>query len=167
MTEDRGPHIEDFATFFARSRDPVLRAVFVSTGDLSRSEDAVAEAYVRACGGWRKLSKHPNPVGWVTTVALNEFRSGWRRRSRERRLTPPDSFGEKMSVPFDPQLLALVAALPERQREVLALRLLLDQDTEQTAAVLGIAPGTVTAHLYRATSSLRAELTNRQQEVEP
>jgi len=45
--------------------------------------------------------------------------------------------------------------LPARQREVVALRVLLDLDTETTAEVLGIAPGTVTAHLYRAVAALR------------
>jgi RNA polymerase sigma factor (sigma-70 family) len=48
--------------------------------------------------------------------------------------------------------------LPERQRQVIALRVFLDLDTAQTARALGIAPGTVTAHLARATAALRAEL---------
>jgi len=34
----------------------------------------------------------------------------------------------------------------------------LDLDTAQTAEVLGIAPGTVTAHLTRALAALRTEL---------
>jgi len=50
-------------------------------------------------------------------------------------------------------------ALPERQRQVIGLRLLLDLSTEQTAEALGVAPGTVTAHLHRALSSLRRQLT--------
>jgi len=36
--------------------------------------------------------------------------------------------------------------------------LFLDLDTERTARVLGIAPGTVQAHLGRAMASLRSEL---------
>jgi RNA polymerase sigma-70 factor (ECF subfamily) len=39
-----------------------------------------------------------------------------------------------------------------------ALRVFLDLDTRATAAALGIAPGTVQAHLHRATKALRAEL---------
>jgi DNA-directed RNA polymerase specialized sigma24 family protein len=41
---------------------------------------------------------------------------------------------------------------------VVALRLFLDLDTERTARALGIAPGTVQAHLGRAMASLRSEL---------
>jgi RNA polymerase sigma-70 factor (ECF subfamily) len=58
-----------------------------------------------------------------------------------------------------------LAALPRRQREVVALRVFLDLDTRETARVLGIAQGTVTAHLARAIAALRAELVNSAQEV--
>ena len=43
------------------------------------------------------------------------------------------------------------------QREVIALRVFVDLDTKATAYVLGIAPGTVTAHLSRAAAALRRE----------
>jgi DNA-directed RNA polymerase specialized sigma24 family protein len=45
-----------------------------------------------------------------------------------------------------------------RQREVVTLRLLLDMDNETTARVLGIAPGTVGAHLHQAVVKLRAAI---------
>jgi DNA-directed RNA polymerase specialized sigma24 family protein len=48
--------------------------------------------------------------------------------------------------------------LPARQRQVVALRLFMDLDTERTARVLGIAPGTVQAHLGRAMASLRDDI---------
>jgi RNA polymerase sigma-70 factor (ECF subfamily) len=48
--------------------------------------------------------------------------------------------------------------LPDQQRRVLALRIILDFDTHSTADALGIAPGTVTTHLHRALSALRDEL---------
>jgi DNA-directed RNA polymerase specialized sigma24 family protein len=40
---------------------------------------------------------------------------------------------------------------------VISLRAFLDLDTQATAEVLGIAPGTVTAHLSRAVTALRLE----------
>jgi DNA-directed RNA polymerase specialized sigma24 family protein len=48
--------------------------------------------------------------------------------------------------------------LPARQRQVVALRLILDLDTAGTAQILGIAPGTVMAHLGRAIAALRHDL---------
>ena len=42
---------------------------------------------------------------------------------------------------------------------MIALRVFLDLDVETTASQLGIAPGTVRAHLSRAMTALRSELT--------
>jgi len=58
---------------------------------------------------------------------------------------------------LDAAVLAALRRLPTRQREVIALRVFLDLDTQATAEVLGIAPGTVTAHLSRAATALRRE----------
>jgi RNA polymerase sigma factor (sigma-70 family) len=55
-------------------------------------------------------------------------------------------------------VLAALRRLPARQREVIVLRVLLDLDIETTARELGIAPGTVRAHLSRAVTALRNEL---------
>jgi RNA polymerase sigma-70 factor (ECF subfamily) len=57
--------------------------------------------------------------------------------------------------------MAALAALPERQRQVIVLRVFLELGTVDTARVLGIAPGTVTAHLARAVSTLRTQLSPR------
>jgi DNA-directed RNA polymerase specialized sigma24 family protein len=53
------------------------------------------------------------------------------------------------------ELRAALLELPLRQRQVVGLRVFLDLDTARTAQVLGIAPGTVTAHLARAIAALR------------
>jgi DNA-directed RNA polymerase specialized sigma24 family protein len=61
--------------------------------------------------------------------------------------------------------MAALMRLSVRQRQVVALRLLLDLDTERSAEVLGVAPGTIQAHLGRAMAALRADLMpERQQE---
>jgi DNA-directed RNA polymerase specialized sigma24 family protein len=55
-------------------------------------------------------------------------------------------------------IMTVLAGLPQRQRQVIALRVFLDLDTATTAQVLGVAPGTVTAHLARATAAMREQL---------
>jgi RNA polymerase sigma-70 factor (ECF subfamily) len=61
-------------------------------------------------------------------------------------------------VVLDQSLLAVLLRLPRRQREVLALRVFLDLDTGRAAEVLGVAEGTVKAHLARALGTLRQHL---------
>ena len=69
-----------------------------------------------------------------------------------------DVEGHQQAQGIDPALMAALLRLPMRQREVVALRVFLDLDTEATAKTLGIAPGTVTAHLARAVATLRGDL---------
>jgi len=153
----------EFADFYAGARDDCLRAVFASVGDLQEAEDLVAEAFAKAWVRWATVSRHPAPRAWVVRTALNARISRWRRRQRE--IVVPDAApggatdGYLDSV-VDRHLMTKVLRLPDRQRQVVALRLFLDLDTAQTADVLGIAAGTVTAHLARAIATLRQDLSN-------
>jgi RNA polymerase sigma-70 factor (sigma-E family) len=148
-----------FAEFFQASWDPCLRAVAASTGDMLLAEDQVAEAFARAWGSWRKLSRHPAPRAWVVRTALNAGASWWRRRGCELPLADHD-----MAAPgspgtgLDTVVLTALRRLPARQREVIVLRVFPGLDVGTTAGELGIAPGTVRAHLSRAVTALRDEL---------
>jgi RNA polymerase sigma-70 factor (sigma-E family) len=155
---DHNPE-EDFADFYRGARDGCLRAVYAACGDRALAEDLTAEAFARAYATWRKVSRHPAPHAWVVRTALNTHVSWWRRRRREVAWdAAPDTAGRAAEPPLDAQVMAALRALPRRQREVVALRIFLDLDTETTARTLGIAPGTVTAHLSRATAALRDAL---------
>jgi RNA polymerase sigma-70 factor (ECF subfamily) len=48
--------------------------------------------------------------------------------------------------------------LPERQREVFVLRYIEDLSTAEAAATLGLSPGSVKRHLFRAIHRLRESL---------
>jgi len=145
----------EFAEFYVASRDSCLRAVTACVADLPLAEDLVAEAFARAWTAWRQVSRHPAPRAWVVRTALNTRVSWWRRRRREVPLADHDPASSDPSEMVDAVLIDALRRLPTRQREVVALRVLLDLDTETTAEVLGIAPGTVTAHLSRAVAALR------------
>lgn len=158
----------EFQEFYRGTRDRCLQAVAAGTGDPHLAEDLVAEAYTRAWTAWRTVRRHPAPAAWVVRTALNLRISWWRRRRREVGwpegaearggvVAGVDAAGGSELV--DPGLLAILRTLPPRQREVIAYRVFLDLDTQATAEVLGIAPGTVTAHLARAVATLRGHLT--------
>jgi RNA polymerase sigma factor (sigma-70 family) len=153
----------DFAEFYRTAKDKCLFAVLMSVGDRDTAQDLVAEAFARAWASWPAVSGHPAPTAWIVRTALNAGVSRWRRRRWE--VPVPDlavvadrPAGDAAGGRLDPRIMAALSRLPERQRQVVALRLFLDLDTERTARVLGIAPGTVQAHLGRAMASLRSEL---------
>jgi RNA polymerase sigma factor (sigma-70 family) len=152
----------EFAEFFRSSWDPCLRAVIASTGSAELAEDQVAEAFARAWLSWRKVRGHPAPRAWVVRTALNAGATWWRKRTRELPLTGHDAIvhggARDVDDVFDAALLTALRRLPDRQREVIALRVFLDMDTDTIARQLGIAPGTVRVHLSRAVTALRNEL---------
>jgi RNA polymerase sigma-70 factor (sigma-E family) len=155
------PDSRAFAQFYERARDDCLRAVFASVGDRQAAEDLVAEAFARAWDRWRAVSKHPEPRAWVIRTALNTRVSWWRQRRREVPLPEPPNeaaTGGGQDAPVDRALMDVLHSLPVRQRQVVALRVFLDFDVARTAETLGIAPGTVTAHLSRAIATLRKEI---------
>jgi RNA polymerase sigma-70 factor (ECF subfamily) len=150
----------EFAEFFQASWEPCLRAVAASTGDMLLAEEQVAEAFARAWVSWRKVSRHPARRAWVVRTALNVGASWWRRRGRELPLIDHDVVAAaSLETGLDAVVLTALRRLPARQREVIVLRVFLDLDIETTARTLAIAPGTVRAHLSRATANLRKELT--------
>jgi RNA polymerase sigma factor (sigma-70 family) len=164
----------DFAEFYRSAADECLRAVLVSVGDLDTARELVDEAFARAWASWRTVSRHPAPKAWVVRTALNAGVSRWRRRRREVHVPDPGMFADMNAVSeasaslVDPQIMAALVRLPARQRQVVALRLILDLDTARTAEILGIAPGTVMAHLGRAMAALRLDLQPElQQENQP
>lgn len=162
-----------FADFYRNSKDDCLRTVLISVGDQDLAQDLVAEAFARACASWRTLSKHPAPAAWVVRTALNANVSRWRRRRREVSVPDPSVITDvpagdgAADSPVDPRVKAALMRLPARQRQVVALRLLLDLDTARTAEVLGITPNTVMAHMAQALAALRADLMPERQQESP
>ncbi|GAB2585020.1 DNA-directed RNA polymerase sigma-70 factor [Paractinoplanes abujensis] len=153
----------EFAAFYESARDDCLRAVTASLGSRQAAEEAVAEAFARAWARWPRVAEHPSPRAWVVRTALNLHVSWWRRWRRE--VPTPERFDDSgpdspEPATLDPRMVAALRSLPLRQRQVVALRIFLDLDSRTTARTLGIAAGTVTAHLARATQALRAHLTS-------
>jgi RNA polymerase sigma-70 factor (ECF subfamily) len=91
---------------------------------------------------------------WLWRIVVNAARKRARRRELPAELVdeaaPP--------TPMNGDLRALVASLPERQRQALFLRYYADLDYRSIATVLGIKPGTVAASLHGAHEALRRRL---------
>jgi RNA polymerase sigma-70 factor (sigma-E family) len=154
----------EFTEFYRSDRDRCLRAILAGVGDRQLAEDLVAEAFTRAWMSWQKVRRHPAPRAWIVRTALNLQVSWWRRRRREVELDDAYEVADtRVGDPgLDPALLAALRQLPQRQREVIVFRVFLDLDTGATAKALGMAQGTVTAHLSRAVATLRVHLVTKQ-----
>jgi DNA-directed RNA polymerase specialized sigma24 family protein len=157
-----GAKEKEFSDCFLVTHDRVFRALLAVARDRTVAEDALGDAYLKAWQHWDQVRTLDNPTGWIVRVAINSSISHWRRL---RRFVPlvgaARPAGQELTS--DPDVLLAVAALPMRQRQVVALRLLIGFSTAETAGILGIAQGTVTAHLYTAVRAVRASLGDREE----
>lgn len=147
-----------FEAFYSQTADDCYRAVSVAIRDTEEAADLVGEAFVRALARWDDVAIHPAPTAWVIRTALNLHKDRWRRTRLARRAAVNAATYPEPSLPPDPRLLEALMALPRRQRETVALRVIADLDTRQTAELLGTAGATVRVHLHRALATLRASL---------
>jgi len=156
----------EFTDFYTAARDDCLRVVLTIVGDRALAEDLVAEAFTRAWRGWRTVREHPAGRAWIVRTALNTHVSWWRRRRREITVASHDEGPGAVSPDpaLDRSLVAALCRLPARQREVIALRVLLDLDTATTAETLGLPGGTVGSHLSRGLAALRRDLLTNEKE---
>lgn len=105
---------------------------------------------------------------WVAAVALNQTRSGWRRAMAERRAR--QRMPQRAAVQTPPnedhvEVARALSTLPRRQREVAILRYLMEMNTAEVAAALGIGEGTVKSSLARARAHLVTTLAMHDDEV--
>ena len=151
---------EELEHFLRANATRLVGALTLITGNRAAAEDALQEALVTA---WhRRDQQFDSLTGWITVVATNHARSGWRRRQAEQRAL--DKVGGRapshtpVSGDTDDELHAALRTLPERERQVTVLHYVLDQSVADVAAAMGVAEGTVKTLLHRARAHLAARL---------
>ncbi|MGH2688789.1 MAG: sigma-70 family RNA polymerase sigma factor, partial [Actinomycetota bacterium] len=150
---------QDYDLFFREGYEAAFRLARRIVAETAEAEDVAAEAFARAYRDWARVGPLPYRQAWVLRVAANVAIDRVRHEERQARITPlPRSVvaasGED-EVAVRQALVAALRALPQRQRETVALRYLGDLTLEEVAAALGMATGTVKSHLHRGVASLR------------
>jgi RNA polymerase sigma-70 factor (sigma-E family) len=157
-------------TEFAHSRWPrLVRLGYGLTGDAGLAEDLAQTALANAYASWSRVRRADDPDAYVRRILLNSYRSTFRKRrvAEELRPTMPDApsgghcdcgpeFADPASWHEDRAgVLAAVAALPPKQREVILLRYWMDLTDAQIAGTLGCSVGNVKSQSSRALAKLR------------
>ena len=137
----------------------LIRLAVVMLGDRAAAEDVVQDAFLGLYRHWVRLNDPANALAYVRSAVLNRCRNVLRERGRPRRHEPAAPDGESAEAAVlvgeeHQQVLAAIRALPDRQREVLALRFYLDMSEEQAARAMGISRGTVKSATSRAVAAL-------------
>lgn len=161
-TDVNAVHEADFAAWYSALWPKVLRAVIVSVGDPHLAEEVTAEAFARAYAKWPEATELASPEGWLHRVAVNEMRSRWRRAKVERRVYARLSAQRVLDTsgpePRDDALWRAVAELPDRARQMVAMRYVLDMSEAEIADIVDVTRGTVASTLSRARQQLSTTL---------
>jgi RNA polymerase sigma-70 factor (ECF subfamily) len=138
--------------------DAVHRYLLFLTGNRTVAEDLTGETFEKAFRVWRRFDPRRGTArawlcGIARTTALDHFRSEERRRRREERYA--HALPETEDIAFGPgPLEAALCLLSAAEREVVALRVLLELDGPTAARVLGISTTACSTRLSRALKRL-------------
>jgi DNA-directed RNA polymerase specialized sigma24 family protein len=155
-----GLHVDrpSFSAVAEAELDAVHRYLLFLTGNRSVAEDLTGETFEKAFRLWRRFDpRRGTPRAWLCRVArntaLDHFRAEERRRRREERYSRGLPDAEEPALGPGPLEVAL-ARLSPSEREVVALRVLLELDGPTTARVLGISATACSTRLSRALKRL-------------
>src|SRR3954467_12802057 len=155
---------DEFAEAAERHLDDVHAYLVYLTGDRAAAEELTAETFARACERWRRFDpRRGSARTWLCqlarTSALDHFRAERRRHRREEHYAREEPVATEHSPGgLSPELEAALARLAPAEREVIALRVVLDLDGPAAAHVLGIGESACSTRLSRALDHLRREM---------
>jgi RNA polymerase sigma-70 factor, ECF subfamily len=160
-------------------RPIVVRYCRARVGTTERSglsaDDVAQEVCLAAITALPRYKDQGRPfLAFVYGIAAHKVADAHRAMARNRS-EPTDEVPERFSADAGPEQLALdaeanermnalLAVLPEKQREILILRVVVGLSAEETAEAVGSSPGAVRVAQHRALARLRAEIIGAGQE---
>jgi RNA polymerase sigma factor (sigma-70 family) len=161
---------EAFGLLFVRHAGAIYNHCFRATADWALAEDLTSLVFLEV---WRtrahvRFGRDGSLLPWLygisTNLVRNHRRTAWRHRAALRRLSDiertkpreqlPDNEGEAQGR----EILATLARLPRRERDVVALCIWAGLSYEEAALALDVPVGTVRSRLARARRKLQRHL---------
>lgn len=169
----RGWEAESALTeLYAAHWHSLVRLSWLLVRDQQVAEETVQDAFVAMHSRWSRLQDKNLALAYLRRCVVNSSRSVLRHRTVEDRYLRAETsartaFGSTSEPSAEScalehatgdRLVAALGRLPQRQREVLALRYYLDLSEAQIADALGISAGSVKTHAHRGLTGLRSDV---------
>jgi RNA polymerase sigma-70 factor (ECF subfamily) len=154
-------------------RPIVVRYCRARVGTTERSglsaDDVAQEVCLAAITALPRYKDQGRPfLAFVYGIAAHKVADAHRAAARNR-ADPTDVVPERYSLEAGPEQMALdsessarmtklLSVLPEKQREILILRVVVGMSAEETAEAVGSTPGAVRVAQHRALARLKAEI---------
>lgn len=150
--------------FYRKHGEKLLGYLLLQLGDRDLAEETLQQVMLAVWNGAGRFRGESRVTTWLLSIARYQALNA--RRRIERPMMPLDealTADESASTRLDTAeryavVRAALAQLPQHQRETLELVFYHDLSGDETAAVMGVAPGTVKSRLHRALAALRTRL---------
>ena len=149
-----------FECFVRRHQNRIYRLALIWLESAADAPDVLQEVMMRSYTGLGKFAFRAQPATWLVRTTRNVCRE-FNRKTPPAGVDVEPATGDAAlesagAAEIARELRRLVARLPQRQREVVALRLFEELSVRDTARVMGCREGTVKALLHKALKGLRA-----------
>ncbi len=169
VTDRAGWHADEaLEQLYAAHWRQLVRLAVLLVRDVGTAEEVVQDAFVAVHGRWSRIRTPESALPYLRQAVVNRSRSVLRHRmvvDRHLRAEAglpaapaPDAAGQVLDSARRDAVLDGMRQLPQRQREVMALRYYADLSEGEIATTLGISRGAVKSHASRGAASLRALL---------
>lgn len=154
--------VQKFAQFYQENLDPIYRFVYSHVRNREAAEDLTSQIFLKAVRSLDLEQSAHSGYAWLFRVARTTIVDYWRahyRRAATHSLEALLEAGWEGPVDADPPLVRsraadrvedILQALPERDREVLTCRFLLNLSVRQTAVSMGLTETNVRVMQFRA-----------------
>lgn len=161
---------EDFLRLYDEYYEKVFRYILYRCGEQQTAEDLTAHVFMRALDRLEQYRSERAPIGaWLFAIARNLVSDTLRVQSRKAYL-PLEKAGDRRDETPSPeehllrteqqlQLVEALAALDERERDLLSLKFGARLTNRRIAALLKMSESNVAVIVYRALRRLRALMT--------
>ena len=171
---------EAFDELIGRYARKAVSVAFAVLGDWEAAKDASQNAFVKAYFGLSGFKKQAAFSTWLIRIVINEAKNAARKERVKRLfvfgtrrgrgdgedldLLEAIPSGEKLQIETladketKEQLERAMAGLPEKEKAVFVLRYVHEMPLEEIAGSLGVALGTVKAHLSHATEKVKRQM---------
>ncbi|MFI5273346.1 MAG: RNA polymerase sigma factor [Ktedonobacterales bacterium] len=155
-----GEDAPSFEELYARNVTAIYHFIYSKVGNREEAEDLTSQVFIKAARGLDPARRTQSIQAWLFQVARTTVADHWREFYRlrtdslERLLeTGLEVAADTASAPArepDERVQALLCRLPERYRDVLTNRFLLNLSIRETAEKMGLSEANVKVLQYRA-----------------
>lgn len=169
-TTESSPRSSPLDALYAAHWVGLVRLAWLLVHDDGLAEDIVQDAFIATHRHWSRIEDPTRAAAYVRRSVVNGCRSALRHRGVQERYaasvasqpapsTWPSAEVGALHRRGDDDIIAALARLSERQREVIVLRYYADLDERAIATALGVGRNAVKTHARRGLAALRAALT--------